>query len=180
MPEPVLTDLWLFVERFQTLISGVLAIVAAFITAVVIYCSAHAPLKAERKNRAGEATARANAHALALLVEVQHVSDRAGYINRAVTDPDETAPIPEDTWREWLRVETPPSLQDWHIAAAHPPPIPERLKGLALALLRYQWYVDTIQGWSPRAIHSHTEKIDDHARDVIKAIEDNYGLSAQS
>ena len=37
---------WCWIERFQTLIAGVLAIGAALITAMVIFLTARAPLKA--------------------------------------------------------------------------------------------------------------------------------------
>ncbi len=173
---------WYLIERFQTLISGVLAIIAAVVTAVVIYRSAHASIKAERNIRGDEAAARSRAHALALLVEVQHLKEKAGHIWRAVTDPDADDPVPTIVaeWRLYFRLDTPPSLQDWHLAAAHSPPIPDRLKNLALALRRYQYYVDTVTDWRPQHVGAWVERIEDDAGVVIDAIEDEYGLSAQS
>ncbi len=173
---------WHFVERFQTLISGVLAITAAVVTAWVIYRAAHASIKAERDIRTEEAAARSRAHALALLVEVQHLIERAGHIRFSVFDPDDADPISTIVaeWRLYFRLDTPPSLQDWHLAAAHSPPIPDCLKNLALTLRRYQYYVDTVADWDPVHVTNWLERVETDARAVIKAIEDEYGLSARS
>lgn len=172
---------WDYIERFQTLITGFLAVAAALGTALAIYFSAHAPLKAERKTRAEEAEARRRAHALALLVEVKHVEEMASVINYTVAESDYTNKIPpdEDGWRRWFRLETPPSLRDWRLVAVHPSPIPDRLYDLALALLRFQHYVDTIKDWRAEAIYNHTENIIKSATAVIAALAVEYDLTAR-
>ncbi len=117
---------WSWVERFQTLISGVLAICAALIAAVAIYFSAQAPLKAERRIRAEEAEARRRAHALALRVDVQHLLDKAGDIRHEMSHPSVENPQ--------VGLNTPASLQDWRLVAAHPPPNPAQIETLILTL----------------------------------------------
>ncbi len=169
---------WSWVERYQTLISGILAICAALIAAVVIYISAQAPLKAERRTRAGESEARRRAHALALRVEVQNLVDKAGYMQQEATSPTPIRGGPKKSWY----LDTPASFQDWHLAAAHPPPIPDQIASLILTLHRYQDHV------GPRGqhdgnlgtIHHYMEEIDDRARALIKAIDSEYGRSTPS
>ena len=105
---------WSWVERYQTLISGILAICAALIAAVAIYHSAQAPLKAERRTRAEEAEARRRAHALALRVEIQALVNRTGDIRQEAASPTHIIGGPERS----LYLDTPASLQDWHLVAA--------------------------------------------------------------
>ena len=170
---------WSWVERFQTLISGILAICAALIAAVVIYISAQAPLKAERRVRADEAEARRRAHALALQVEVQDLVNKAGYMKQEAVSP--TSGGGSEPKYNWY-LDTPASLQDWHLAAAHPPPIPDQIASLILTLRRYQDHLDP-QGehdGNLGAINFFMEEIDGRARDLIKAIDSEYGRSTPS
>ncbi len=169
---------WSWVERYQTLISGILAICAALIAAVVIYLSAQAPLKAERRTRAEEAEARRRAHALALRVEVQDLVDKAGYMLQEARSPTPIRGGPKKSWY----LDTPASFQDWHLAAAHPPPIPDQIASLILTLRRCQDHVGPQghNGGNLGAIYNFMKEIDERACDLIKAIDDEYGHSTPS
>lgn len=175
-----------FIERFQTLIAGVLAVMAAFGTAIAIYRSAHAPIKAEHDRRAEEARARGRAHALALLVDIQDLSDKAYHIKINVlggpADPNvpfkpDVIPKERDGWCHYFHLGTPASLQDWNLAAAHPSPIPSTLKNLSLTLRRYEWYINTREDWDDSVVLRYIEKIRDASSDLISAIENEYSLT---
>ena len=164
---------WSWVERYQTLISGILAICAALIAAVAIYHSAQAPLKAERRTRAEEAEARRRAHALALSVEIQALVDRAARIRHSMSS------VYQTTTREQMCLDTPASLQDWHLAAAHPPPIPAQIESLILHLREYQDYIGADED-RPADVRDFMEKIGDHASALIDVIDSEYGHSTPS
>jgi hypothetical protein len=162
---------WSWVERYQTLISGILAICAALIAAVAIYHSAQAPLKAERRFRAEEAGARRRAHALALRVDVQDLVDKAGDIQHVMSHPGGGPPQ--------VGLNTPASLQDWHLAAAHAPPIPDQIESLILTLRQYQDLVG-MGGWKSGDVYAQVEIIGDDARALVKAIDSEYDRSTPS
>ncbi len=127
--------------------------------------------KAERKIRADEAEARRRAHALALRVEVQGLANQVADIRQEMSHPSSIEP-------PRVRLDTPASLQDWHLAAAHPPPIPAQIEDLILALRGYQEYV--MGSWEPGDVYYQVEDIGDRACDLIKAIDSAYGRSTLS
>lgn len=128
---PVCTTAWWCLYQFQTFFAGILALIAAVITAAVIRWAASAPIEAQRQDNAVLLERRRRHECLVLSLEFQMLHRRANQVPGIVrTHVAGNRDVSEAT-KERMYLTPPAAIRDWTVMSLLPPDIVGRCLALA-------------------------------------------------
>jgi hypothetical protein len=120
MGEPVCTGVVQCVWAFQTLITGIVAVLSAIVTAATIYFAARLPVSAEREREKESAGRRLRLRSLEMSEELKLLGKRARLGQSTVkVHKASNADVTEAT-RQKMRLRIPEPTQDWRFMSLLP------------------------------------------------------------